>query len=151
MNPNRELYGRIVINGESKSLGFANIDDLLFRIRNTYHNFKSGNGRCDIHIRVSNNPIDENSEQSELGKLEAEFHNFVASQNDPAEILHNDPDVTRAQVEAAISSTEWADYSFYATQPDKRIGVDNEEIKRVRAAWSDTYPDVAHHISPWVE
>src|SRR3546814_1158337 len=51
---------------------------------------------------------------------------------------------------AAGSSKEYKDYAFFATNPDKRIGVPAGQIEEAKRVYEEKYPLMAKHYPKWI-
>src|SRR3546814_4558327 len=51
---------------------------------------------------------------------------------------------------AAGSSKEYKDYAFFATNPDKRIGVPAGQIEEAKRVYEEKYPLMAKHYRKWI-
>jgi len=145
MNPSRQLYGRITLNGDVKSLGFATFQDLVLRAAHAYSQHKS-RAEINIVIEVSEKQLSTSILSAEA-RLEQEFNQIFALPNSDEESQW--PGITIGRVAACVSSATYRAYADLATEPDNRIGVSQFEIDQICAAYAEEFPDCAPHFPVW--
>lgn len=148
MNIDKELHGLMTINGESQTLGYATYDELVMRSITHFKRTKAKNSKYSITIEISESPINGDSEKSQLARAEAEFNSMHATPEELAEEMY--PGWTATQVLTAMETKEFQDYRFFANDPAKRIGAD-EQIKAAKQAFESKFPGLIHHCPPWID
>lgn len=137
MNRDRKLNGQIIIAGEAKSLGNADIFILAQRMIEQILKPRPGsNGVIDVQVRFSSKEI--TAQKSGLAVLESEFTTLLNNNiNNDEEIA---PGLTSGQLADIFLTPEYQAWSLLASNPEKRIGVSQEDIDRIRHEYATKYP-----------
>ena len=144
MNPNREIYGRMTINGERKSLGAApNFMELTRRLATQYNKWPS-NGKCTGILEFSYEPLPEETIVDKETQLAHEMQALMVT--DPNEML--DIGITAGRLDEI---TDDADFHLYSRMcvAANRVGVPDSEISRIRQACADKFGEDHTKIRFW--
>lgn len=146
MNPKREHYARITINGARKSLGFAQLPIILKRVAGEIVAAKSSTKSNLIQIEISTERIEDLSSFDRASEIEQSFSDSI--NRDPA--LEVFPGVTVNQMAEAMESSEYVNFMLICT-PANRIGIPPETIRETQSAYEDKFPHCAPHFPKWID
>ena len=148
MNINRPLYGRITIGNDRKSLGFATFDELMTRAVHTFVTTKS-RASINIVLEVSENQLPATTLMNDEQRIESEFTALLAQAD-----LDEDtawPGIKLSRVVEVSATPEYLAYQSIATNPSRRIGVDQSTIDSIKSAYFELAPDCAPHFPSWID
>lgn len=151
MNPNRELYGRITLNGEKKSLGRApSLNELLRRVAVEYTNHKYQGEKLVGIIELSYEKLPAEatimSREDQLAhELMTHTKSYEEAKND---VMENG--LTWARMCEIMEHPEW-DYYVRLCQPANRIGIADSEIERIRGVMQAAFDDDYKLVRNWID
>ncbi len=133
MNPDRQLFGRMVVNGKTTDLGRAPFRKMLERLYQTYLNSDRGNGRARITIDFSEEA--NTADLDPLKRLEMEWQPTYDSRDDEVA-----PGITRGMAADAVTDPIYMRWALVSTDPVKRATVGMDEINAARDEFDSKYP-----------
>jgi len=147
MNPQRQLYGRITINGNRTDLGFTTLNTMFIRAAQVYARTQSRSPDINIIMELSAAKLPDSS----ILNREAIIEQSLAAQivTDPNEESPFEG-ISIGRVQEAMTSPEYILWYQYC-QPDVRIGIDPQEIQLAKDAYMKAFPDCAPHFPKWIE
>lgn len=144
MNPSRNLYARMTLNGERKSLGCAPMNEIVTRLTSQYLKHKYDGNKLQLIVEISYDELPAESIMSREQQLESELASHMIT--DPAEELF--PGVTVARMQQVIETELFEQYK-HICEPSNRIGLDQSIIDDIRSRYRDEYPDCVAHFPLW--
>ena len=150
MNLDRKLFGRVTIDSKPISLGHATIVDLAKRLIEQYRLARaSPNGKVSILVEISHDRIPELGLLDEEQQLLRQFNSMLneSSLDEPTDW----PGITMSRVVEVSAMPEFEAYKLLATNPNKRLGLTQLQIERIREAYRRAAPDCFEHFPKWID
>lgn len=144
MNLERDVYGRLTINGERQTLGRASVKLITQRFMEQYKLATYRGEKLQLIIEISDDPFTSASLMSREQQLEAEMQSLINTNQDDEAF----PGVTLARVSEVMATREYSDYE-HICEPSNRIGVEPSQITSIRQAYTDLFPDCVQHFPLW--
>lgn len=147
MNPTRQLYGRITLNGKRTDLGFTTINTMFIRAAQVYNSAQSRGSEVNIVLELSGAKLPDSS----ILNREAMVEQSLAAQivTDPNEESPFEG-ITMGRVQEAMASHEYKAWAAFC-DPDNRIGVIDYHISHARGRYEVAFPDCAPHFPKFIE
>ena len=146
MNFNRPVYGKITIGSHKIDLGRApTMMEMMKRLLEQAKSAKITEDQIMI-IEFAYQILPKNLTLSREALLEQELQSMMLT--DLTEEVY--PGVTLARVHEVMETEIFTQY-YEICQPDKRIGIDDSSINKIKQTYELEFPDCVDHFPLWVK
>src|SRR3546814_4027639 len=159
----KKYFASMTLNDTKIDLGFATFEIILQRIVSKQRSFSDLIETGQVYFAATkeglatkeSNPNPAKSAKTENEKFLDELHERFPETRDYIVQATDDmespiPGMLLKDYIAAGSSKEYKDYAFFATNPDKRIGVPAGQIEEAKRVYEEKYPLMAKHCPKWI-
>ncbi len=147
MNPQRNLFGRITINGKRTDLGHTTLSTMFIRAAQVYNSTQSRSPDINIILELSGAKLPDSSIMNREAIIEQSVAAHIVT--DPNEESPFEG-ITMGRVQEAMASPEYQTWAHYCL-PDNRLGVTSGDIVSAEAAYIERFPDCSPHFPKWVD
>jgi hypothetical protein len=147
MNLQRQLFGRLTINGKRYDLGYTTMSQLLLRLAQVYSAHRSSSQELIVTFEASGTKLPDSSVLNREQMLEQSLAASIV--NDPNEESPFEG-ISMGRVQEVMLSPEYEAWAYYCL-PANREGITHDLIEFAQIAYRDKFPDCAPHFPKYIE
>ena len=146
MSPDTPLFGRITLGANRISLGRAGTTTLFVRALEQIRKLRPSDDAV-IQLEMSRSPLPDATTFDKLARAEHQLAERIVTDPDQPSPF---PGITVGRVAEVMSTREYEAYNELC-EPDKRMGLSQDEINAVYSAYWNVAADCIAHFPKWID